>query len=175
MEDHPTPGPSTAGSGPEPPTTTYNVSVNLNKLDRHWNALVDRGANGCIAGRDTRIIRKTTQTVDLSGIDNHTVRNLDIVQAGGVTRTQHGDAIVVINQAAYMPDGKTILSSPQIEHFKCTVNDRAKCISGQDPAVVTLEDYRIPISFIRGLPYIKLRPFTDKEYETYQDPDHVGT
>jgi hypothetical protein len=53
--------------------TTYNVSVNLNKLDRHWNA-VDRGANGWAAGRDTRINPQTTQTVDLSGIDNHTVR-----------------------------------------------------------------------------------------------------
>ena len=61
---------------------TYRVSTK--ESQRQWAALVDRGANGGIAGRDTRVIEPLEDWIDLSGIDNHTVRNLRLVQAGGV-------------------------------------------------------------------------------------------
>ena len=51
-----------------------------------WNALVDRGANGGIAGNDTRVIEKTDVYIDLCGIDEHTVSNLQIVTAGAVVQ-----------------------------------------------------------------------------------------
>ena len=41
-----------------------------------WSALVDRSANGSIAGQEMRIIAKLDKTIDLSGIDDHTVSNL---------------------------------------------------------------------------------------------------
>jgi hypothetical protein len=111
-----------------------------------------------------RIISRTQQTIDLSGIDDHTVRNLDIAQVGGVTRSQKGEIIIVINQAAYMPDGRTIISAGQLEWFKCTVDDKPTRASGKTPTIATLEGYIIPITVRRGLPYIRLRPYTDDEW-----------
>ena len=71
-----------------------------------WSALIDRGANGCIAGNDMRVVAKSEKTIDLSGIDDHTVRNLAIVTAGGVVRTQLGEIIMIIHQAADMTSEK---------------------------------------------------------------------
>ena len=84
--------------------------VNCVKSRGLWNALVDRGANGCITGSDMTVIEISDNSIDLSGIDDQTIRNLKLVKAGGVTKSSHGDIIIVIKQAAHMPDGKTIIS-----------------------------------------------------------------
>jgi len=78
-------------------------------------SLVDRGANGGIAGDDVRIIEKSDWTVDVRGIDNHQIVDIPIVTAGGVVKTQHGPAIVILHQYAYTGQGKTIHSSAQLE------------------------------------------------------------
>ena len=49
------------------PTTNIRYSV-ANYSRRTPGSLVDRGANGGIGGDDTRIIARTNQKVDLSGI-----------------------------------------------------------------------------------------------------------
>ena len=113
-----------------------------------------------------RIISKTERTTDLSGIDDHTVKQLQIVTAGGVTQTPRGDILIIVHQTAWMPDGRTILSTGQLEHFKIKVDERSKKITGKTPSIITLEGYEIPISTRRGLPYIKLRPYTDDEWKT---------
>ncbi len=46
-------------------------------------SLIDRGANGGIAGDDARIIEKSDRMVDVRGIDNHQITNIPIVTAGG--------------------------------------------------------------------------------------------
>jgi hypothetical protein len=51
-------------------------------------SLIDRGANGGIAGIDVRTIFKTGCTVDIRGIDNHQCTNIDIGTVGGVIQTQ---------------------------------------------------------------------------------------
>ena len=51
-------------------------------------SLVDRGANGGIAGNDVRIIERLNRRVDVQGIDNHQMNDIPIVTAGGVTKTQ---------------------------------------------------------------------------------------
>ena len=45
------------------------------------NQLVDRGANGGLAGSDMRVIYKTHRKINISGIDNHEVTGLDVVTA----------------------------------------------------------------------------------------------
>ncbi|MCA1806916.1 MAG: hypothetical protein LC687_03505, partial [Actinobacteria bacterium] len=65
-----------------------------------------------------------------------------------------------------MPDGRTIISTGQLEHFKIIVNEKSKTITGKTPSIVTLEGYEIPISTRQGLPYIKLRPFSSDEAST---------
>ena len=132
-----------------------------------WSTLVDRGANGCIAGNDMRVIAKTERTIDLSGIDDHTVRNLTLVTAGGVVRTQLGNIIMVLHQAADMTrDLKTILSAGQLESFGCIIKDKSPKISKEVPSITTVEGYQIPIAIKRGLPYIRMRPFTDNDWNT---------
>ena len=55
----------------------YNVSVG----DRTTStaSLVDRGANGGIAGDDVRVIHKLHRTVDVQGIDNHQMITISTV------------------------------------------------------------------------------------------------
>ena len=112
------------------------------------------------------IIETSENSIDLSGIDDHTIRNLKIVKAGGVTKSSHGDIIIVIEQAAHMPDGKTIISCGQLEHFKIQVEEKSKTITGKTPCITTLEGYKIPMATRRGLPYISLRTFTEEEGRT---------
>jgi len=57
-----------------------------------------------------RVIEKTGATIDLCGIDDHMLRDLSIVTAGGVVRTQKGEVIVIFHQVADMTrNSKTIL------------------------------------------------------------------
>ena len=46
-------------------------------------SLVDRGANGGLAGSDVRVLHKTMRKVDITGVDNHKVEGLDVVTAAG--------------------------------------------------------------------------------------------
>jgi hypothetical protein len=121
-------------------------------------------------------LASTGNTIDLSGIDDHTIQNLELVQAGGVTQTPKGDIIIIINQTAWMPDGRTIISTGQLEHFKVQVDERSKHVTGKTPRIITLEGYEIPISTRRGLPYITLRPICDDERIPYREspsPLHI--
>ena len=127
-------------------------------------ALVDRGANGGIAGADTRIIHKTGRQVDVQGIDNHQMVNIPIVTAGAVVNTQKGEVIVIMNQYAYPGKGKTIHSSPQLEAHKQIVHDKARKVGGQQH-IQTLDGYIIPLNIRSGLPYMTMRPFTNKEWD----------
>ena len=129
-------------------------------------SLVDRGANGGIAGEDVRIIEKSDRTVDVRGIDNHQITNIPIVTAGGVIKTQHGPAIAIMHQYAYTGQGKTIHSSGQLEWYHNDVNDRSIKVSGGLQRILTNDGYVIPINIRDGLPYVALRPYTDEEWET---------
>ncbi|MCA1807650.1 MAG: hypothetical protein LC687_07375, partial [Actinobacteria bacterium] len=143
----------------------YKVYAHRSKSN-HWRALIDRGANGSIARSDMRVIESTGNHIDLSGIDDHTVRQLPLVHAGGVTRSQKGDVIIIVNQAAHMPEGRTILSTGQLEHYKIKVDERSMKVTGKLPCVTSLEGHQIPIETRRGLPYLRLRPGTDEEWKT---------
>jgi hypothetical protein len=46
------------------------------KACKKGETLVDRGANGGLARSDVRVINKTGRSVDVIGIDNHTVNDL---------------------------------------------------------------------------------------------------
>ena len=77
--------------------------------------LVDIGANGGIAGSDVRVIEKLYRNVGVQGIDNHKMNNIPIVTTGGVTRTQRGEVILILNQYVYVSKITSINSSPQTE------------------------------------------------------------
>jgi hypothetical protein len=59
-----------------PSCDTYRISAH--KTTSSHGALVDRGANGGIAGSKVRIISTTGRTVDITGIDNHQLIKIKI-------------------------------------------------------------------------------------------------
>ena len=109
---------------------TLRYTVTSVQVEHKYGSLVDRGANGGLAGSDVRIITKTDRTIDVNGIDNHQVSNLPIVTAGGVAKSQLGEVIVILNQYAGIPEGRTIHSSVQLEHFDNVVDEKPQKVRG---------------------------------------------
>jgi len=135
-------------------------SVSLHK-SRQIGSLIDRGANGSIAGDDVHIIEKSNQMVNIRGINNHQITNIPIVTAGGIVNTQHGPAIAILHQYAYTGQGKTIHSSGQLEWYKNDINDKSVKVACSSQRILMNDGYVIPINIRDGLPYIALHPYTD--------------
>ena len=87
--------------------TTYKVNQSLTytvskrSIDRN-GSLIDRGANGSIAGADVRILdtNSPVRTVNVRGIDNHELTSIPIVTCAGVVTTQKGPITLIMNQHA---------------------------------------------------------------------------
>ena len=62
--------------------------------------MVDRGANGGLAGSDVRVIHKTHRKINIQGIDNHEVTGLDVVTAATLLNTSQGKVIGIFNEYA---------------------------------------------------------------------------
>ena len=102
-------------------TTFYVVSAAL-QSNKH-GSLMDRGANGGLAGLDTRVILTTLCRVDIQGLDNHQVTNIPIVTAGAVAISQRGPVIIIMHQYAGLGRGHSIHSSAQLEAYGNDAND----------------------------------------------------
>lgn len=135
------------------------------KVDKNRGALVDRGANGGIAGSDVRIISKTDRKVDVSGIDDHEMNNLPVVSAGGVVNTQRGPVLAIFHQYAYVPSGKTIHSCIQMESYGVKVDEKSIKLNQGSQTITTIEGYIIPLDIIHGLAYMQMRPYSDREWD----------
>jgi hypothetical protein len=93
-------------------------------------ALIDRGANGGVAGSDTRLIDKSLHSVHIQGIDNHMIKDVLIGTVSAVVNTQRGEVIAIMHQYAYTGKGGTIHSSSQLEWCGNDVNNRSIKIDG---------------------------------------------
>jgi hypothetical protein len=93
-------------------------------------ALIDRGANGGVAGSDTRLIDKSLRSVYIQGIDDHMIKDVPIGTVGTVVNTQRGKAIAIMHQYAYTGKGGTIHSSGQLEWCGNNINERFIKIDG---------------------------------------------
>jgi hypothetical protein len=91
----------------------YFVS-NHESILAHSMSLIDRGANGGVAGDDVRVIFRTNQTVDMKGIDNHHVNNIGIGTVGGVLQTQHVPVIAIMHQYALLGKGASSLNGTRM-------------------------------------------------------------
>ena len=143
---------------------TYYVSRHERKFGE---SLVDRGANGGLAGEDMRVIMSSPhRVVHVEGIDNHQVRDVPIVTAGGVLKTKDGEVVGIFHQYAHINKGASIHSSVQLEAYKQDVNDRSLRTPGGMQRILTVDGYEIPLNIRNGLPYLQIRPYTDHEFET---------
>jgi hypothetical protein len=80
-------------------------------------SLIDRGANGGVAGTDVCVILKTGRVVDITGIDNHQCTSIDIGTVGGVINTQKGPIVGIMRQYALLNKGSAIHSPCQFEWY----------------------------------------------------------
>ena len=131
------------------------------------NQLVDRGANGGLAGSDMRVIYKTHHKINISGIDNHEVNGLDVVTAATLLNTSLGKVIGIFNEYAHLGKGSSIHSSGQLEWFKTHVDEKSIKVGGTQ-LITTLEGYSVPLLIKDGLAYATSlgRP-TDQDLDTY--------
>ena len=89
--------------------------------------LIDRGANGGLAGADMRVIHTTPRKINIIGIDDHELTGLNVVAATALLDTQKGPIIGVFHEYAHLGKGRSIRAAGQMEWFNCQVDDRSNC------------------------------------------------
>ena len=78
-------------------------------------SLVDRGANGGLACSDFRVLSTSSRKCTVTGIDNHEIPGLDLVQCAALVHTNHVMVNLMMNEYACYGRGHSIHSSGQIE------------------------------------------------------------
>ena len=130
-------------------------------------SLVDRGANGGLAGSDVRILSRSSRKCTVTGIDSHELQGLDVVQGAALVETNHGIVTLILNEYACYGKVHTIHSSGQIEWFKNSVDERSVQV-GEKQRICTIDGYSMPLTCRGGLMYLSIlgKP-TDKDLERY--------
>ena len=118
-------------------------------------SLVDRGANGGLAGSDVRILSRSSRKCTVTGIDSHELQGLDVVQCAALVRTNHGIVNLIMNEYACYGKGHTIHSSGQIEWFKNSVDDRSVQVGGKQ-RICTINGYAMSLTCRGGLMYLSI-------------------
>ena len=130
-------------------------------------SLVHRGANGGLAGSDVIVLSTSSRKCSGTGIDNHDIPGLDLVQCGALLQTNHGMVNLIMNEYAYYGRVHSMPSSGQIEWYTNTVNDKSVQVGGQQ-RIITLDRYSMPLICKDGLMYLKLHGIPiDKDLQTY--------
>ena len=62
--------------------------------------MVDRGANGGLAGSDVRILSRSSRKCTVTGIDSHELKGLDVVQCAALVETNHGIVHLIMSRLA---------------------------------------------------------------------------
>ena len=103
----------------------------------------------------------------MTGIDQHQINGLDIVQCAALVKTNHGYANLIMNEYAYYGKGHAIHLSGQIEWHKNMVDDKSVKVGGTQ-CITTLDGYAFPLQCIGGLMYLSIlgKP-TDDELVKY--------
>lgn len=149
-------------------THSIIYDVHSRTVRHRQGSLVDRCANGGVAGADVRAVPSAIEaqrTVDIRGVDNMTVNDIPIRTVAGVIDTQHGPVIGVFHNYAWLGRGKTIHSSLQLASYYNDVNDRHRNEPNGLSRIVTCEGYIIPLSYRDGMPEMDIRPYTDHEWD----------
>ena len=145
-------------------THQRHVFAMVNQSNHH---LIDRGANGGLAGADMRVIHTTPRKINIVGIDDHELTGLNVVTAAALLDTQKGPIIGVFHEYARLGKGRSIHAAGQMEWFNCQVDDRSKIVGGAQQ-IETSEGYVIPLSIESGLVYMhSIRIPTDQDLKNY--------
>ena len=149
-------------------TINYHFTYHIAQASQaQYGSLVDRGANGGLAGSDVRILSRSSRKCTVTGIDRHELQGLDVVQCAALVQTNHGVVNLIMNEYACYGKGHTIHSSGQIEWFKNSVDDRSVQVGGKQ-RICTIDGYSMPLTCRGGLMYLSIlgKP-TDQDLERY--------
>ena len=140
------------------------VFARVNQSNHH---LIDRGANGGLAGADMRVIHTTPRKINIVGIDDHELTGLNVVTAATLLDTQKGPIIGIFHEYAHLGKDRSIHAAGQMEWFNCQVDDRSKIVGGAQ-SIKPSEGYVIPLSIESGLVYMhSMRIPTDHDLQNY--------
>ena len=132
-----------------------------------YHQLIDRGANGGLAGADMRVIHTTPRKINIVGIGDHELTGLNVVTAATLLDTQKGPIIGVFHEYAHLGKGGSIHAAGQLEWFHCKVDDRSQHVGGAQ-SIQTSEGYVIPLFIEYGLVYMQsMRIPTDYDLQYY--------
>ena len=129
------------------PTRQLNIHITYHVVQANQakdGSLVDRGANGGLAGSDVRVLSTSPRTCTVTGIDNNEIPGLDLVQCAALVHTNHGMANLIMNEYAYYGRGHSTHSSGQIEWYTNTVDDTSVQVGGQQ-RIITFDGYSVPL------------------------------
>jgi len=126
--------------------------------------LVDRGANGGTLGNDVKVIFKRNKTVDITGVDNHELNSLPMVNATAKTIADKGHVILILRNYAYHGFNRTLHSAGQIEWYQNKVYYTSMKVGGRQ-VIKTVDGHCIPINVIRGLPHTQMEPNAAEEFD----------
>ena len=90
------------------------------RVNQSNHQLIDRGANGGLAGADMRVIHTTPRKINIVGIDDHELTGLNVVTAATLLDTQKGPIIGVFHEYAHLGKGRSIHAAGQMEWFNLT-------------------------------------------------------
>ena len=90
------------------------------RVNQSNHQLIDRGANGGLAGSDMRVIHTTPRKINIVGIDDHELTGLNVVTAATLLDTQKGPIIGVFHEYAHLGKGRSIHAAGQMEWFNLT-------------------------------------------------------
>ena len=100
------------------PTRQLNTHIISHVAQATCGSLVDRGANGGLAGVDVRVLSTSPRKYTVTGIDNHEIPGLTLVQCASLVQTNYGLDHLIMNEYAYFGRGHSIHSSGQIEWYQ---------------------------------------------------------
>ena len=120
------------------------------RANQSTNHLIDRGANGGLAGADMSVLQKTHTKINIVGIDDHELTGLNVVTTATLLDTQKGPIIGICHEYAHLGKGRSIHADRQMEWFNCKVDDRSKVVGGAQ-TIETSDGYAIPLSIESGL------------------------
>jgi len=109
--------------------------------------LGDRGANGGMLGNDVKVIFKRNKTVDVTGVDNHELNSLPMVDATVKTIADKGPVILVLRNYAYHGLNRTLHSAGQIKWYQNKACDTSVKVGGRQ-VIKTVDGCCIPINII---------------------------
>ena len=120
-----------------------------------------------MAGSDVRVLSTSSRKCTVTGIDNHEIPGLDLVQCAALVQTSHDIVNLIMNEYAFYGRGHSIHSSGQIEWYTNTLDHKSVQV-GHQQRIVTIDGYSMPFVCKRGLMYLQLQGIpTDQDLQNY--------